>query len=127
MDHEVTTLLRAWGSGDQTVSDQLFHSTYDELRSLAESHLRARPDATIGPTVLIHEAFLQLAADPKDDWRDRAQFFAFTATVMRRLMSAYARRRNADKRSNGFEAECSMSRSTPCLSMASTPPISTKL
>lgn len=101
---EVTALLRAWGSGDQSVSDQLFHSIYDELRSLAESHLRARPDATISPTVLIHEAFLQLAADPRDDWRDRVQFFAFTATVMRRLMSAYARRRRAEKRGSGFEA-----------------------
>ena len=44
------------------------------------------------------EAFLKLAADPKSDWRDRIQFFAFTATVMRRLMSARARRRAAGKR-----------------------------
>jgi RNA polymerase sigma factor (TIGR02999 family) len=51
--------------------------------------------------VLINEAFLALAADPKNDWRDRVQFFAFTATVMRRLMSAHARQRAAGKRGGG--------------------------
>jgi RNA polymerase sigma factor (TIGR02999 family) len=101
---EVTTLLRAWGAGDQSVGDQLFQRIYQELRALAQHHLRGRPDATVSPTVLIHEAFLQLAADPKNDWRDRLQFFAFTATVMRRLMIGYARRRGAEKRGGGFES-----------------------
>lgn len=95
---DLTTLLRAWGSGDKTVSDELFQTIYGQLRSLARYHLRSSPGSTITPTVLINEAFLQLAADPKGDWRDRVQFFAFTATVMRRLMSAHARRRSAGKR-----------------------------
>ncbi|MEZ5402197.1 MAG: ECF-type sigma factor [Bryobacteraceae bacterium] len=96
--NEVTALLRAWGSGDESVSDELFQAIYSQLRLLARHHLRARPDTTLTPTVLINEAFLELSADPKTDWRDRVQFFAFTATVMRRLMSAHARRRNAAKR-----------------------------
>lgn len=95
---DLTTLLRAWGSGDKTVSDELFQTIYGQLRSLARYHLRSSPGSTITPTVLINEAFLQLAADPKGDWRDRVQFFAFTATVMRRLMSGHARRRSAGKR-----------------------------
>jgi len=95
---DITTLLRAWGAGDQTVSDELFQSIYGQLRTLAQRHLRSNPGATLTPTVLINEAFLELAADPKGDWRDRVQFFAFTATVMRRLMSADARRRAAGKR-----------------------------
>ena len=98
MDGDVTTLLRAWGSGDESVSDELFQAVYSQLRSLARHHLRSRSGITLTPTVLINEAFLELAADPKNDWRDRVQFFAFTATVMRRLMSAHARRRNAGKR-----------------------------
>ena len=95
---DITVLLRAWGNGDQSVSDELFRSIYSQLRVLARHHLRSSPGATITPTVLINEAFLQIAADPKNDWRDRVQFFAFTATVMRRLMSAHARRRAAGKR-----------------------------
>jgi len=98
VDADITTLLRAWGSGDESVSDELFRSIYGQLRTLARRHLRSNPGATLTPTVLINEAFLKLAADPKGDWRDRVQFFAFTATVMRRLMSAHARRRAAGKR-----------------------------
>jgi RNA polymerase sigma-70 factor (ECF subfamily) len=98
---DITTLLRAWGSGDTTVSDELFQTIYSQLRSLAKHHLRSRPGVTVTPTVLINEAFVALAADPKNDWRDRVQFFAFTATVMRRLMSAHARQRAAGKRGGG--------------------------
>jgi RNA polymerase sigma factor (TIGR02999 family) len=98
---DITTLLRAWGSGDAAVSDELFQTIYSQLRSLAKHHLRSRPGVTVTPTVLINEAFLALAADPKNDWRDRVQFFAFTATVMRRLMSAHARQRAAGKRGGG--------------------------
>jgi RNA polymerase sigma factor (TIGR02999 family) len=94
----ITVLLRAWGSGDESVSDELFRSIYAQLRSLARHHLRSNTGATLTPTVLINDAYLELAADPKNDWRDRVQFFAFTATVMRRVMSAHARRRAAGKR-----------------------------
>jgi RNA polymerase sigma-70 factor, ECF subfamily len=95
---DITVLLRAWGAGDESVSDELFESIYGQLRILARHHLRSNPGATLTPTILINEAFLELANDPKSDWRDRVQFFAFTATVMRRLMSAHARRRAAGKR-----------------------------
>jgi RNA polymerase sigma factor (TIGR02999 family) len=39
-----------------------------------------------------------MAKTPIPDWRDRAQFFAFAATVMRRLMVDYWRARQAAKR-----------------------------
>lgn len=94
----ITVLLRAWGAGDESRSDELFDLIYCQLRTLARYHLRCNPGATVTPTVLINEAFLELAKDPKSDWRDRVQFFAFTATVMRRFMSAHARRRAAGKR-----------------------------
>ena len=101
---DVTTLLRAWGDGDKSVSDELFESIYAQLRLLARHHLRSRPGVTVTPTVLINDAFLELAGDPRNDWRDRVQFFAFTATVMRRLMSAHARRRSAAKRGANTES-----------------------
>jgi len=102
--NHVTVLLRAWGSGDESVSDELFQSIYSQLRLLARHHLRSRPGITLTPTVLINEAFLELASSPRADWRDRVQFFAFTSTVMRRLMSAHARRRSAGKRGSNAEA-----------------------
>lgn len=102
--NEITILLRAWGAGDESVSDELFLAIYGQLRTLARRHLRSRPERTLTPTVLIHEAFLEISRDPRSDWRDRVQFFAFTAKVMRRLMSGYARRRNAAKRGASAEA-----------------------
>ncbi len=50
-----------------------------QLLLLARHPIRSRPGVTLTPTVLINEAFLELAGDPKDDWRDRVPFFAFTA------------------------------------------------
>ena len=111
MDGDVTALLRAWGSGDESVSDELFQAVYSQLRSLARHHLRARSGITLTPTVLIHEAFLELAADPIDDWRDRVQFFAFTATRSRpsRISGIGGRRSNSEMA--GHDSECSTQRS----------------
>ncbi len=103
-DREITQLLRAWGTGDRTAGDELFTLVYSELYAVARRHALRDPDATVSPTVLINEAFLHLADAPKTDWRDRVQFFAFTATVMRRLMVTYWRNRTALKRGGEFEA-----------------------
>lgn len=97
-DHDVTTLLRAWGSGDQNAAENLFPIVYEELRRLARSQGTRDPQATLQPTALVNEAFLEFAKTPITDWRDRAQFFAFASLVMRRLMVEYWRSRNAAKR-----------------------------
>ena len=42
--------------------------------------------------------------DPRRvDWRSRAHFYGVASQVMRRLLVDHARRRNANKRGNGFE------------------------
>jgi RNA polymerase sigma factor (TIGR02999 family) len=71
---------------------------YDELRRLAASYLRAeRPDHTLQPTALVHEAYLRLV-DQTTDWRNRAHFFGIAAQMMRRILVDHARRRQASKR-----------------------------
>jgi|GEM_PF-4585889 hypothetical protein len=35
---DITVLLRAWGAGDESVSDELFESIYGQLRILARHH-----------------------------------------------------------------------------------------
>ena len=58
---EVTRMLRQWSSGDQTVVERLTPLVYDELRRLAAAYThRERPDHTLQPTALIHEAYLRL-------------------------------------------------------------------
>lgn len=100
---DVTTLLRAWGDGDRSAGEQLFPLIYEELRRLAGRQGSFDADHTLHATALVHEAFIEFNQGLKSDWRDRAQFFAFAALVMRRLMVDYQRAKRADKRGGSME------------------------
>ncbi len=97
-EKDVTTLLRAWGDGDRAAGDDLFPVIYDELRRIAQRKPGVSSDATLQPTALINEAFLRLTHSLKTDWRDRTQFFAYAAVVMRNIMLDYSRRKKTGKR-----------------------------
>src|SRR5262245_2470479 len=57
---DVTGLLRAWSRGDPEAPEKLVPLIYDELRQQARRHLRReRPDHTLRPTALVHEAYLR--------------------------------------------------------------------
>jgi RNA polymerase sigma-70 factor (ECF subfamily) len=101
----VTVLMRSAAAGDAEAAASLFAIVYDELRRLAASALRhERPGHTLQPTALVHEAYLRLADEPDDRWRDRAHFFAVAALAMRRILVDHARSRNARKRTrDGME------------------------
>lgn len=72
---------------------------YDHLRGLARRELRhERPDHTLTPTALVHEAYLKLVQLDRITWRGRAHFFAACAQEMRRILISYARKQKADKR-----------------------------
>ena len=102
MASQVTRLLGAWrASGDERVLDELVPLVYDELRELAASRLRGeRPDHTLQPTALVHEAYARLV-DGDVDYTDRAHFFALAATTMRRVLVDHARARATTKRGGG--------------------------
>src|SRR5690625_7462956 len=53
---------------------------------------------TLQPTALINEAYLRLAGQSYESWQDRQQFVLVAATVMRRVLVDYARKRLAAKR-----------------------------
>ncbi len=105
LNENLTILLRAWGEGDPDAAEHLFPLIYDELRKVARRQ-GAAAGGTVQPTALVHEAFIELAGSSKTDWRDRKQFFAFAAVVMRRLVVNHARRRGASKRGGGVEPDC---------------------
>jgi RNA polymerase sigma factor (TIGR02999 family) len=99
MSDDVTHLLRAWRAGDGAAFDRLMPLVYDELRSIARSHLRReRSGHTLQPTALAHEAYLKLLRHPGIDWQSRAHFLAMAALEMRRILVGHARRRRAAKR-----------------------------
>jgi len=72
---------------------------YAELRRLAAGYMRReRPDHTLQPTALVHEAYMRLIDQKRVDWRNRAQFVGMAAVMMRRILVNHARDRVAGKR-----------------------------
>ena len=95
---EVTMLLQAMKSGDESAAEKLLPLVYKELHRLARSYMhRERPDHTLQPTALINEAYMRLARD-EVDWQGRQHFIAVAATVMRRVLVDHARAHHADMR-----------------------------
>jgi RNA polymerase sigma factor (TIGR02999 family) len=96
---EVTGLLLAWSSGDEAARNRLFEAVYGELRRLAGARLRGeRPDLSLAPTALVHEAYLKLIDQRRVHWQNRTHFFAIAGQVMRRVLVDHARARAAAKR-----------------------------
>jgi RNA polymerase sigma factor (TIGR02999 family) len=80
--------------------DLLFPAVYAELRRLAHRRLLTEPRGhTLSTTALVHEAYLKLADQRLDAFKNRTHFFALAAQAMRRILIDYARRHRAIKRS----------------------------
>jgi RNA polymerase sigma factor (TIGR02999 family) len=111
---EVTQLLAQWASagasagknagenkGDNEHLNKLFALVYEELKRLAQHHLRMeRDNHTLQRTALVHEAFMRLV-DQREGVSNRALFFSLASRVMRRVLIDHARGRLASKRGAG--------------------------
>jgi RNA polymerase sigma factor (TIGR02999 family) len=86
---------------DRRALDDLFSAAYEELRRLAASVRRSDPRATLGPTALVNEAWLKLAASPQLAYTSRLHFKRIAARAMRQVLVEAARRRRAEKRGGG--------------------------
>ncbi len=100
----ITDLLSQSRAGDARALEELLPLMYDQLRALAEAHLRReRADHTLQPTALVHEAYLKLAGQDQHDFANRGHFMALAATAMRRILINHAHARNAQKRGGALE------------------------
>jgi RNA polymerase sigma-70 factor (ECF subfamily) len=96
---DVTRLLAELGDDARDAMDRVFPLIYDQLHAIARRQLQSeRPDHTLNPTALVHEAYLRLAGVEHIEWRSRAHFFAVAARAMRRILINHAEARNAQKR-----------------------------
>lgn len=99
---DVTQLLSAVRDGREPAVDQLLEAVYDELRELAAECLRSeRPNHTLQPTALVHEAYLRLVDRSDIEWQDRAHFFAVAAQAIRRILVDHGRSVRRQKRGGG--------------------------
>jgi RNA polymerase sigma-70 factor, ECF subfamily len=110
-DADLTGLLQAWSRGEAEALEQLAPLVHRELREMARRLLAGeRRAAGWQPTDLLHETYVRLLDWRVVRWQSRAQFFATTARMMRRVLVGAARARQTAKRGQGaetipFEAE----------------------
>lgn len=101
---DITVMLKAWSDGDGEAANQLLPLVYESLRNVAANYLRhERPDHTLQPTALVHEAYLKLIDISQISWQDRTHFFAAAAQMMRHILVDHARRKGREKRGGAFE------------------------
>ena len=104
---DVTTLLVAWGNGDEGALDDLVPHVHAELRRIAQRAMaRERHDHTLQPTALVNEVYLRLVDIKQVRWNNRAHFFALSARLMRRILVDLARARGYQKRGGGALTMC---------------------
>ena len=85
-------------------AERLLPLVYGELRALAKKYLRGeRPNHTLQPTALVHEAYMRLVDQSRVDWKGRTHFYAVGAEAMRRILIDHARARGRGKRGRGWQ------------------------
>lgn len=83
-------------------ADELFRAVYTELRRLAAGQLAdERPDHTLSPTDLVHEAYLGLAPRA-EGWHSRTHFLCAAAQAMQHILVSHARSKGRLKRGGGW-------------------------
>jgi RNA polymerase sigma-70 factor, ECF subfamily len=101
---DVDSLLRDARGGDRAAVDALTTLVYTKLRRIAAGYLRReRPNHTLQPTALVHEAYFRLVGQRDVEWQNRAHFLGVAAQEMRRILVDYARRRGRRRRPDALQ------------------------
>ena len=96
---EITALLKKAANGDRKASDRFLGLVYGQLRRLAGHYMKQeRPEHTLQPTALVHEAYLRLFGKSQIDWKNHSHFVCGAARAMRQILVDHARRRDRAKR-----------------------------
>ncbi len=100
---EITVLLDRWTEGESDALTELMPRIVADLRNIARKQLSLEtPGHTLQPTALVNELYLKLLGKRTVSWQNRAQFFAFVAHMMRRILVDHARSRRSAKRGSGI-------------------------
>lgn len=100
---DLTVLLQAWSNGDSAALEQLAPLVHHELRAMARRLLAGESQAHgWQPSDLLQESYVRLLDWRAVHWQSRAQFFATTARMMRRVLVDAARSRHTTKRAAGL-------------------------
>ncbi|HEY3741408.1 MAG TPA: sigma-70 family RNA polymerase sigma factor [Bryobacteraceae bacterium] len=98
---KVTALLHDWQAGRQQALDELMPLVYDQIRTLAQHHLRReKPGHTLRATELVHEAYLKLVGSDVS-FTGRAHFYALASRVIRHILINHGNAKHSAKRGGG--------------------------
>jgi RNA polymerase sigma factor (TIGR02999 family) len=101
-DDSITNALARLRSGDAAALDDLFPLIYEELKGVARAQLAGEQTGhTLGPTALVHEAYVNIARRTQLQPEDRTHFLNVAAQTMRRVLIDHARARKRIKRGSG--------------------------
>ena len=99
---DIKALLKLIAAGD-LARDQLFKLVYPELKKIARNQMANEfNDLTL--EALAIEVFLRLSPSDAANIKDRADFLAIAANVMRRILVGHPRGRLSRKRGSGKRA-----------------------
>ncbi|MCP4549150.1 MAG: RNA polymerase subunit sigma-70 [bacterium] len=100
----LTQILHRWSGDDENAAAEVVPVVYEELRRIAQGYFRGeRPGHTLQATAVVHEVYIRLLEDTGVRFQNRAHFVGKVAHMMRRLLVAYAREHNADRRGGGWQ------------------------
>jgi RNA polymerase sigma factor (TIGR02999 family) len=86
----------------RSAAEMLQPVIYEQLRSIAAAYMQhERPDHTLQPTAVVHEAFLRLADPQRTSFAGEAQFLRLAAETIRHVLVDHARRHGAARRGGG--------------------------
>ncbi len=95
----IDDLTSTMSEADAVTLRRMLPAVYDELRRVAAGFMHdERPDHTLQPTALVHEAYLRLADQRQSTWQNRAHLLGVFARMMRRILIDHASARFAAKR-----------------------------
>jgi RNA polymerase sigma factor (TIGR02999 family) len=99
MQQDLSALFQRADEADPAAVEELFAALYQELHRLAEHHLRrGGGNVSLGPTTLLHEAYLNIANRDGVAFTERNRFFAYASRAMRGLVIDYARQRRTQRK-----------------------------
>jgi RNA polymerase sigma factor (TIGR02999 family) len=103
LEPTISALIDAAEHGDQSAADTLFSALYAELHRVAKRELfRQGVPVSLSATTLLHQAYIEFAADATPSFPDQGRFMAYATRVMRGLIIDHARNRSAQKRGGQF-------------------------
>ncbi len=100
--HDTTMMLRRAAAGEAEAVEDLVSVLYDQLHGMAARVIGPGKAQTIGPTALIHEAWMRLVdPDEAKQWNGRGHFLRVAARAMRYVLLDRARAKSRHKAGGG--------------------------